>query len=75
MGGTQRLYKVGNWQLSMVDAAMLHHFPFAWEGAVIYKEDLCYTTQLTNDVEVFSTDEEANNFVLSAIEYFKCHPE
>ena len=49
-------------------------FPFAWEIAVIeWKGEgfkLDYSTPLTRDVEVFPTDEEANNFIRRAKELF-----
>lgn len=75
IGGTQRLYKSGDWGLSLINSPMAHSYPFAWEGAVMYKGELCYTTELTNDVEVFQTDEEANVWINRALDYFDANPE
>jgi tRNA(Phe) wybutosine-synthesizing methylase Tyw3 len=50
---------------------MLHHYPFAWEAAVLDVDgSLRYDTPLTSDVEVFTTDEEANDFIRRAKFYF-----
>lgn len=79
VGGVQRIYHFGNGKgLSVVNSPMLHSYPFAWEAAVIngiekldegFKYDkIDYTTELTNDVEVFTTDEEANAFIAKAKE-------
>ena len=73
-GGVQRLYKLPNgYGLSLVNAPALHSYPFAWEAAVLTDmrddgrfSDLTYDTPLTSDVEVFSTDEEANSFIARA---------
>ncbi len=73
LGGVQRLYKFpSGYGLSAVNSHILHSYPFAWEIAVIkFASDtdwsLDYTTPLTSDVEVFSTDEEANAFIDKAI--------
>ena len=81
VSGEQRIYDLGNgYGLSAVNGTMLHSYPFAWEIAVvkgIFKgddeeydwEDISYGTPLTNDVEVFSTDEEANKFIEEAIQW------
>lgn len=78
ISGTQRLYRFPDGHgLSVVNGPMLHHYPFAREIAVLadVTEDgtsfaLTYDTELTDDVETFSTDEEANEFILKAISLF-----
>lgn len=77
-GGVQRIYRFNNGNgLSLVNSSMLHSYPFAWEAAVIsgVKEngdfkDLNYDTELTSDVEVFSSDDEANAFIEKAEKLF-----
>ena len=79
IGGVQRIYRVGNYGLSVVNGTSLHSYAFAWEIAVIKfksknSEDcfsLDYSTLLTNDVEVFSSDEETNEFLKKAFIYFR----
>ena len=76
IGGVQRIYRFDNgYGLSVVNGAMLHAYPFAWEIAVLenVSEDgkmfnLTYDTELTKDVEVFDTDEETDTFINNAIE-------
>lgn len=76
--GTQRLYRFNNnYGLSLVNTPILHNFPFAWEAAVIKfdhsKSDefhIVYDTELTDDVEVFFTDEKANAFIEKAAALF-----
>lgn len=79
--GVQRIYRFKNGAgLSVVDAPILHVYPFAWEIAVLkgIKEDavkvefagLDYSTPLTEDVEVFFDDESANAFIEKAEQYF-----
>lgn len=71
VGGVQRIYRFpSGFGLSAVNGQVLHAYPFAWEIAVLkgVKDDgkfegLTYDTPLTNDVEVFSTDREANEFI------------
>ena len=60
--GVQRLYDLPNgYGLSLVNASMLHAYAFAWEAAVIAPSGhLSYDTPLTEDVEVFMTDDDAN---------------
>lgn len=78
VGGRQRIYRFKNGKgLSVVNSPVLHSYPFAWEVAVISGVDeegnfegLCYETELTDDVEVFSTDEETNEFIQKAITLF-----
>jgi len=75
IGGEQRLYKLANgYGLSVVNGAMLRSYEFAWEVAVLtdMKEDgsfgnLTYATPLTDDAEVFYSDEETNAFIEKAI--------
>lgn len=82
ISGVQRIYKFkdGN-GLSVVNCAMLHSYPFAWEIAVISNvrktvfgevvfDNIRYDTPLTEDIEVFSTDEKANEFIEKAAKYF-----
>lgn len=77
IGGVQRVYRDGRYGLSLVNGAMLHSYPFAWEAAVLdfgspdaEKSNLTYDAPLTNDVEVFDTDEEADAFIAKAFEWF-----
>lgn len=71
IGAVQRIYRFpSGYGLSAINAAMAHSYPFAWEIAVIkgVKENgrhdgLCYDTALTDDVEVFDTVDEANEFI------------
>jgi hypothetical protein len=72
--GVQRLYQLPNgYGLSLVNSPVLHSYPFAWEAAVVTDmrddgrfADLTYGTPLTSDVEIFYTDEEANDFIARA---------
>jgi hypothetical protein len=69
--GVQRVYRSkSGYGLSAVNPQILRSYPFAWEIAVLKdvskdgKEfTLDYSTPLTSDVEVFSSDEEANEFI------------
>lgn len=78
IGGVHRIYRFPcGAGLSLVNAALLHSYPFAWEAAVLKDVDeactnfyLDYTTPLTNDVVVFINDEDANDFIRKATEYF-----
>jgi len=68
--GEQRVYTLPNgYRLSAVNPKELHDYPFAWEFAVILPDSwtLTYYTPLTEDVEVFLTDDEANAFIEKAI--------
>lgn len=69
LGGIQRLYDLPNgYGLSLVNSPILHAYDFAWEAAVFSPDGrLTYSTPLTDDVEVFDTDEEANDFIRLAI--------
>ena len=74
IGGVQRLYRFkSGYGLLLVNSPMLHYYPFAWEAVVLknMSEDgeifeLTYDTELTKDIKIFSSDEEANNFILNA---------
>lgn len=77
LDGVQRLYRDGRYGLSLVNGPMLHGYDFAWEAAVLDygsadggRFNLTYETPLTNDVEVFSTDDEANAFIARAFDWF-----
>lgn len=73
-GGDSRLYKLPNgFGLSAQNDKILHYYSFAWEIAVVTNmqddgtfDTLTYDTPLTEDVEVFDTDEEANAFIARA---------
>jgi len=75
-GGVQRIYRFASgFGLSLLNDQMLHAYPFAWEAAVLKDVSesgevfvLTYDTELTTDVEVFATDEEANAFIKRAAE-------
>lgn len=79
ISGEQRLYRWGNWGLSVVNGSALHSYAFRREAAVVHFTDkrgpndfdLCYETPLTSDVEVFQSDEEADEFVERARAYFE----
>ena len=70
LDGVQRIYALPNsdtYCVSLVNAPMLHDYPFAWEAAVLRSDgSLCYDSPLTQDVEVFQTDDDAAAFVLLA---------
>lgn len=78
LGGVQRIYRFPNGNgLSLVNSSSLHPFPFAWEVAVLenVSEDgkkftITYDTELTEDVEVFETEEDTNEFIERAIALF-----
>jgi len=77
--GTQHIYDLGKgYGLSVVNPPQLHYYPFAWEIAVVKIEQTApldfsitidYSTPLTQDVEVFETDEQANAFIQKAIDW------
>lgn len=79
LGGLQRIYRFpSGYGLSVVNTPMAHWYPFAWEAAVLKGvtekgdwELLDYSTPLTDDVVVFQTDEQANEFIARAKEYFE----
>lgn len=74
IGGVQRVYRFSNgYGLSLINLPMAHAYPFAWEAAVLkdvpedgHGGEIDYTTPLTEDVEVFATDAEANEFIKRA---------
>jgi hypothetical protein len=54
-----------------VNSPVLHDFGFSWEIGVLGPGGgLTCDTELTNDVEAFATDEEANDFIRRAKFYF-----
>lgn len=75
IGGDQIIHRLPNgYGLSCINSPAAHAFPFAWEIAVLSPgtkigtfRGLDYTTPLTNGVEVFDTDEAANDFIRHAI--------
>lgn len=78
MGGVQRIYRFKNGMgLSVINAKVLHSYPFAWEIAVVsgVRDDgtfggVVYDTELTSDVEVFSNNADANEFIARAEKLF-----
>lgn len=74
LGGVQRIYRFPSGMgLSVVNSPMLHSYPFTWEIAVVKgvtddgeHHGLDYTTPLTEDVETFMSDDEANEFIEKA---------
>lgn len=78
ISGRQRIYRFPNGHgLSLVNGYALHHYPFAWEAAVLKdvtpdggRFEINYDTPLTDDVMVFGTDDEANEFIAKAASYF-----
>lgn len=79
ISGSQRIYRFsGGFGLSAVNPPELHSRPFAWEVAVLENvtEDgaefnLTYKTPLTNDVEIFSSDDDTNAFIEKARAFFE----
>ncbi len=71
IGGVVRRYTLPNgYVISAINGEQVHFYPYAWEFAVISpKGGLDYTTPLTNDVEVFSTETEASAFLKKAFEW------
>ena len=70
LGGRQRLYRWGHYGVSLISGPAFHAYPYAWEAAVIRFQsedltpyDLVYTTVLTEDVEVFESDDAADAFL------------
>ena len=76
IGGVQRLYKFkGGWGLSLINSPMAHSYPFAWEAAVLGVDGhIDYSSPLSDDVVVFSSDDEANQFIEKARCYFGEEP-
>lgn len=83
INGVQRIYGFkNNTGLSLVNGSMLHSYKFAWEAAVINDvneaggfTNINYDTPLTNDIVVFETDDETNEFIQKAEEYFESLPD
>ncbi len=71
LAGAKESYDIGNgYRLSCINSPLAHIYSFAWEIAIINeKGELDYQTPLTSDVEVFQTDEEANDFIFRAVEW------
>jgi hypothetical protein len=75
IGGAQRIYRFpSGCGLSVINSPRAHVFPYAWEVAILKNVskdgsefELTYDTELTNDVAVFMTDEETNEFIEKAI--------
>ena len=71
LGGVQRIYRFKSGKgLSVVNSPRLHSYDYAWEAAVITDvqdngefASIDYSTPLTEDVEVFMSDDEANAFI------------
>lgn len=82
LGGTQRIYRNGRYGLSLINAPMLHSYPFAWEAGVFdygsadgKNGRLTYDTPLTNDVEVFDSEAETQDFIDKAFVWFESQSE
>ncbi len=70
--GRQRRYDLANgYGLSLVDGPALHGYPFAWEAAILKNGQIVYDTPFTDDVLVFMSDEETNDFIHTAIAWAK----
>ena len=69
--GVQRIYELPNgYSVSMVNAPIFHVYPYAWEAGVLGPDGMLSSdTPLTDSVEVFYTDDEANAFLLRAFEW------
>ncbi len=62
------------WGLSAINGVSARDYPYAWEFAVFHNGSLDYSTELTSDVEVFSTQDEAQAFVDRAIKVLEILP-
>jgi hypothetical protein len=68
----QRIYALRNgYGISLINNPSARSYHFAWEAAMLHNGDgsfggLTYDTPLTNDVEVFFNDAEANEFIAKA---------
>lgn len=72
MGGKRRVYDLGNgYGLSAINSTLFHSYPYAWECAILKGRSPVYDTPLTQDVEVFASDEDANEFINKAIAWAK----
>lgn len=67
--GTQLLFKLPNgFTVSFVNPKELHSYEFAWEAALLDSDGcISYNTPLTQDVEVFFNDADAEAFLDLAI--------
>lgn len=78
IGGRQVIFRFANGNgLSLVNSPKLHPYPYLWEAAVISNiddngdfETIIYNSGLTEDVEVFHTEEDVNAFIMKAKELF-----
>lgn len=78
IGGRQVIFRFANGNgLSLVNSTKLHPYHYLWEIAVISDIDdngdfqsIIYNSGLTEDVEVFHTEEEVNAFIMKAKEIF-----
>lgn len=76
--GVQRIYRYADGHgLSLVNATIVHSYPFAWNAAVIHFPDkdsdefeIVYDTELTDAVAIFNTDEDTNAFIERAAALF-----
>ena len=74
VGGTQKIYRFkSGWGVSLINGKGAHAYPFAWEAAVLKnvsadgtKFEISYETELTDDVEIFQTDDQAKEFLMEA---------
>lgn len=72
--GCHKIYRFeSGYGLSLINGQELHAFPFAWEIAVLKdvskngdEYSITYDTELTDDVEIFTSDDEANQFICEA---------
>jgi len=67
--GLQRVYRFGKYGVSAINGKAIRSYPYAWECAIIRftigeQFTLDYSTPMTDDFEVFMTDEETNEFIL-----------
>ena len=69
LDGIQHVFDLPNgYGLSFINAPMAHAYPYAWEAGVFGPNGkLTYDTPLTNDVEVFDTEADAEAFLDKAL--------
>lgn len=60
------------WSISLIRGDIFHSYKYAWEGAMIGPGGVDYSTPLTNDVEVFATDEDAIAWIVKAYQWALC---
>ena len=78
IGGLQRIYRLENgYGLQVIESTIAYPDICVWEIAVLkniekdgasYSFDITYNTSLTNDIETFYTEEEANAFIERAFD-------